>query len=62
MLYRNSKYIKVSLENVKSKRDLVQGISGAIYMYIACLIISGYFWYTISNEKKYRDDDLRLLD
>lgn len=64
MLKRGSQYTKIgSGKKMDKERDeLVKGVVGAIYMYIVCLVISGYVWYRASNEKKYRDDDIRLLD
>lgn len=55
-------YVKLNVEGAEKKKELVGGIVYAIMMYVGCLLISGYLWYSASNIKEYRDDDLRLLD
>lgn len=56
------RYIKIGSADKDKKLKMVEGVTQAICMYLVCLVISGYVWYTASNQKKYRDDDIRLLD
>ena len=49
LLGHNSQYLKVSMENSGKKPKLVQGVLGAIFMYVACLVLSGYLWYKSST-------------
>lgn len=62
LLFINSPYIKVSLQNSNRKPKLAEGISGAILMYAGCLAISGYLLYKSSLENQYQDDDGHLLE
>ena len=55
-------YIKIGSANKDDKLEMVKGVTQAICMYLVCLMISGYVWYRASNQKKYRDDDIRFLD
>jgi hypothetical protein len=57
-----SMYVKLNVEGWEKKKELVPSIVYAIMMYLGCMLISGYLWYSASNIKEYRDDDLRLLD
>lgn len=45
LLWIDSLYLKVSAENSKNKPDLVNGVIGAIVMYIGCVALSGYMWF-----------------
>ncbi len=49
LLHHNSIYLKVSAENSNKKQELVRGVIGAIVMYSACLVGSGY--YVISQSR-----------
>lgn len=64
MLYLEtpSKYVKLNVEGAEKKKEFVASIVYAIMMYLGCMLISGYLWYSATNLKEYRDDDLRLLD
>jgi hypothetical protein len=61
-LEKPSTYVKLNVEGWEKKKELVASIIYAIMMYVGCMLISGYLWYSASNIKEYRDDDLRLLD
>lgn len=45
LLWVDSLYFKVSKENEHRKPELVNGVLGAVVMYIACLGLSGYMWF-----------------
>ena len=43
-LYYESEYIVVAQEYSHRKKELLSGVGGAIMMYLACILVSGYFW------------------
>ena len=49
LLHNNSIYLKASVKTGQSKSDLVQGVIGAIIMYVVCLGVSIYFLFTGSR-------------
>ena len=62
LLGRNTFYIKVSHENFHRKPVLAEGVTGAVFMWLACCLLSGYLWYRAANEKEYIEEDARLLE
>jgi hypothetical protein len=67
MLGTKSIYLKVSKENDHRKPELAKGVMGAVYMYLACALISGIIWYRAA--KRNSDEaamisgkDRRLVD
>lgn len=45
LLEKDSLYLVVNKENMEHKQKLAEGVIGAIFLYIGCGIISGYFWF-----------------
>lgn len=45
LLGSNSLYFKVSKQNEHQKPKLVEGVLGAASMYLACAVLSGWYWY-----------------
>ena len=43
LLHQNSKYLKLTGESNSRKPELVNGVLGAIIMYVVCLAVSFYF-------------------
>ena len=62
LLGRNSLYIKVSHENFSRKKNLSEGVTGAVFMWLGCLVLSGYLWYRAAHDKEYIDEDQKLLE
>lgn len=58
---KNSQYIEIKGEYSHRKEKLVEGLIGAILMYLGCLAISGFLLYRATRKKDYRQDD-RFLD
>lgn len=44
-LQSESPNLKVSLKYSNKKSELLQGVGGAIALYVACMMIAGYAWY-----------------
>ena len=60
LLWIDSLYLKVSAANEKNKPNLVNGVLGAITMYVGTLVLSGYMWFktpTIEEHELPRFDD-----
>ncbi len=60
LLFHDSPYLIVSTANANRKPELADGVMGAIMMYVACLVVSGYFWFRtsiISNLSESHFDD-----
>lgn len=49
LLGSNSLYFKVSRQNELQKPKLVEGVLGAACMYLACAVLSGWYWYRNST-------------
>lgn len=49
LLRLESVYVKVSPANASKKHDLARGVVGAIIMYAACMVISGYILLSTSR-------------
>lgn len=45
LLSQNKIYFKISQENINNRTELVQGVQGAIIMYIITFLISAYLLY-----------------
>lgn len=62
-LGRNSIYIKVSSVNFGRKQSLAEGVTVAVFLYVACAVVSGYLWFRADNFRERRDEeDVRLLE
>ena len=59
LLGSNSLYFKVSKENQNRKPKLVEGVFGAILMYLGCMGLSGYLWFKAATD---READPRFVD
>jgi hypothetical protein len=59
LLGKNSVYLKVGAEYQNNKAELVSGVLGAVFMYLACLGLSAFVWFRAS---RVREDDSRFLD
>jgi hypothetical protein len=53
-LYSESPNIKISGRYASRKRDLLQGVGGAILMYVGLMVLSGYFWYRHISRRQQR--------
>ena len=62
LLGKNSLYIKVSNENFHRKKNLSEGVAGAAFMWLGCLVLSGYLWYRAAHAHEYIDEDQKLLE
>jgi hypothetical protein len=58
---KNSPYIEIKGDYSHRKEKLVEGLIGAILMYVGCLSISGYLLYRATRKRDYRQDE-RFLD